>query len=95
MPLLTMTSAVCLMRPSLTEQPNVFQSFHPIWGVRARPLSSALAGGALPASTTTVAATATTAATTTGGTMRIPNSSDQGSRLRKAARAPRLPGATR
>src|SRR5262249_2785645 len=36
-----MPSAIDLMRSSLTLQPNLFQEFQPMGGVRARPLSSA------------------------------------------------------
>src|SRR5215813_3320524 len=41
MPLETMPSAMDLIRASLTLQPNLFQEFQPMGGVRARPLSSA------------------------------------------------------
>src|SRR5512142_1908768 len=46
MPLLTMASATLLIRLSLMLQPNLFQLFQPMGGVRARPLSSARAGAA-------------------------------------------------
>ncbi|WP_326563352.1 hypothetical protein [Micromonospora sp. NBC_01796] len=54
-----MVSAICLINVSLMLQPNVFQVFQPIGGVRATPLLSAHAdrGECVP---TTVAATATT-----------------------------------
>src|SRR5688500_14274011 len=41
MPVDTMASAISRNRPSLTLQRNLFQLFHPIGGVRARPFSSA------------------------------------------------------
>src|SRR6266851_1582518 len=41
-----MASAVCSTSCSLTLQPKAFQSFHPIGGVSASPLPSALAAGA-------------------------------------------------
>src|SRR5260221_9994937 len=43
MPLATMPSAMDLSRSSLTLQPNLFQLFHPMGGVRATPLSQARA----------------------------------------------------
>jgi hypothetical protein len=39
-----MLSVTCLIKLSLMLQPNVFQVFQPIGGVRATPFSSALAG---------------------------------------------------
>src|ERR1700683_5252981 len=44
MPELTTASAAPLMRSSLTLQPNLFQLFQPIGGVRAKPLSRASSG---------------------------------------------------
>src|SRR5262252_7037300 len=44
MPLATMPSAMDLMRSSLTLQPNLFQEFQPMGGVRQRPLSRAMEG---------------------------------------------------
>ena len=46
MPLLTIASAICRISVSLMLQPNVFQLFQPIGGVRATPFSSAWALGA-------------------------------------------------
>src|SRR5580765_1172192 len=46
MPLATMPSAMDLMSSSLTLQPNLFQEFQPMGGVRARPLSRAVEGRA-------------------------------------------------
>src|SRR5437588_614164 len=43
MPVLTSASAISLINFSLTLQPNLFQLFQPIGGVRASPLSSARA----------------------------------------------------
>src|ERR1700730_8512344 len=40
MPLATIASAISLINCSLTLQPNLFQLFQPIGGVRASPLSS-------------------------------------------------------
>src|SRR5437016_2634147 len=51
-----MRSAVCSTSCSLTLQPKEFQSFHPIGGVRARPLFSATAGVAVANATTGTAA---------------------------------------
>src|SRR4051812_1431644 len=65
MPLDTMTSAVCRMSVSLTEQPNVFQSFQPMGGVRPSPLLSAWAGGMTARATMGTVATLATAASTT------------------------------
>src|SRR2546430_6828957 len=63
MPELTIVSAVCSTSCSLTSQPNEFQSFQPIGGVRARPLFSAAAGVAVASATTgTAAATSASAA---------------------------------
>src|SRR5213082_2536708 len=44
MPLLAIASAVSLMSCALTSHPKWFQLFQPIGGVRARRLSSELAG---------------------------------------------------
>ena len=52
MPLLTIASAICRISVSLMLQPNVFQVFQPIGGVRATPFSSACALGALMPNTT-------------------------------------------
>src|SRR6478672_7750269 len=49
MPLPTMASAMPLIMSSLTLQPNLFQLFQPIGGVRASPLSQARASGTLVA----------------------------------------------
>src|SRR5215212_3853891 len=43
MPLLTIASACCRISVSLMLQPNVFQEFQPMGGVRATPLSRACA----------------------------------------------------
>src|SRR6185503_5075313 len=43
MPELAMASAICRISDSLMLQPNVFQLFHPIGGVRATPFSRACA----------------------------------------------------
>ncbi|WP_374194507.1 hypothetical protein [Amycolatopsis sp. MtRt-6] len=43
MPELTIASVICLINASLMLQPNVFQEFHPIGGVRATPFSNASA----------------------------------------------------
>src|SRR5207247_6611085 len=56
MPELTIVSAVCSTSCSLTWQPNEFQSFQPIGGVRGRPLVSAAAGGAVASGTAGTAA---------------------------------------
>src|SRR2546421_9172879 len=62
-PELTVVSAVCSTSCSLTLQPNAFQSFQPIGGVRARPLFRAAAGAAVAHATTgTAAATSNSAA---------------------------------
>src|SRR5579864_1048402 len=42
MPDFTMASAIPRTSSSLTLQPNLFQEFHPIGGVSARPLETAL-----------------------------------------------------
>src|SRR6266446_4470551 len=42
-PLVTIPSAIDLIKSSLTLQPNLFQLFHPIGGVSATPLSQACA----------------------------------------------------
>ena len=55
MPVATIASAVSRMSFSLTSQPNLFQLFQPMGGVRASP-SPATAGGA-PAPRSTAAAT--------------------------------------
>src|SRR2546421_9689775 len=52
MPVLTSASAISLINFSLTLQPNLFQLFQPIGGVRASPLSSARASDALTHATT-------------------------------------------
>src|SRR6185369_10235625 len=74
MPELTMMSAVCLTSASLTLQPNAFQSFQPIGGVRARPLLSASADAAvamvMPVTPVATSASASTARRT--DFMRIP-----------------------
>src|ERR1051326_2036412 len=62
MPEETMNAAVCSTRASETLQPNAFQSFHPIGGVRARPLFSAAAGAAVDTATVTGAAAVRTSA---------------------------------
>src|SRR5713101_6552802 len=41
MPDFTMASAMLRTNSSLTLQPNLFQVFHPMGGVRARPLDTA------------------------------------------------------
>jgi hypothetical protein len=50
MPLDTNVSAVCSTSCWSTLQPKAFQSFQPIGGVAASPLSSAVAGVASPRS---------------------------------------------
>src|SRR5208282_2765748 len=44
MPLVTTASAISLISFSLTSQPNLFQLFQPMGGVRANPFSKARAG---------------------------------------------------
>src|SRR5450432_1351153 len=49
MPDFTMASAMPRTSSSLTLQPNLFQEFHPMGGVRARPLETALSSASAAA----------------------------------------------
>src|SRR5450759_3938572 len=58
MPFALIAVATSRMSLSLTLQPNLFQLFHPMGGVRARPLSSARSAWRAEMETTTMAHTA-------------------------------------